>query len=184
MNIRTRWVIILAPALVLVMAWYLVVWNGHQDDVTAANGRAETLLHQAAGIRSEVRDATKFKSAGKASRARLAALRAAYPNNTDISDFIRSNDELATTTGALVESLTPDAVSSKDRAAPVTTRTIGISLKASGSEQAIYDYVGRLQSLSRTTAIDDINLTSESAGAISVSIRLRIFVAKDGSLAS
>lgn len=184
MNVRTRWAIILAPALVLVMAWYLFVWNGHQDDVAAANGRAETLLHQASQIRSEVRDATKFKNAGKESRARLAALRAAYPNDTAISDFIRSNDELATTTGALVDSLTPEAVNSKDTAAPSTTRTIGISLKASGSEQAVYNYVGRLQSLARTTAIDNIALTSESAGAISVSIRLRIFVAKDDSLGS
>jgi len=183
-NVRTRWAIILAPALVLVMAWYLVVWNGNQDDVSAANDRADTLLHQAGQVRSQVRDATKFKSAGKTSRARLAALRVAYPNDTDISDFIRANDELATATGALVESLTPDAVSSKDRSAPFTTRTIGVSLKASGSEQAVYGYIGKLQSLPRTTAIDDIDLTSESAGAISVSIRLRIFVAKDDSLAS
>ena len=184
MNARLRWAIILATALVLLAAWYLVVWNGRQADLAAITDHTTTLVQQSNDLRSQVRDATKFKSAGKTSRARLAALRAGYPNDTDISGFIRANDQLATTSGALVESLTPDAVNSRDKSAPLSTKTISISLKVSGTEQAVDGYIGRLQSLTRTTAIDSLDLTAENAGSISASIRLRLFVARNAKLAS
>ena len=184
MNARLRWAIIIAPVLVIIAGWYLVVWNGRQADAVALDEHTATLVHQSGDLRSQVNDATKFKSAGKKSRTRLAELRAGYPNEADVAGFIRSNDELATSSGVLVESLTPDAVNSRDRSAPPSTRTVAISLRVSGSEHAVSDYIGRLESLARTTAIDNLDLTAESAGSVSASIRLRLFVARNANLAS
>lgn len=172
---RQRLLAVVVPIVVVVAVAWFGVWRPRAAEESSMQTRRQHLEREISQVRAQLSSATAFRADGAAAD-RLAAARAALPDDSDISDFIRLNDELAVRSGVVIESLTPAPLNSSKRnpSTPAGTQDTRVALSLVGSPTSTVDYLHGLAMLARRVIIDDMTSTASGDG-IRLNVDLRIF---------
>ncbi len=172
---RQRLLAVVVPIVVVVAVVWFGVWRPRAAEESSLQTRREQIEGQISRVRAQLSSATAFREDGEAAD-RLAAARAALPDDSDISEFIRLNDELAGRSGVVVESLTPAPLDSSKRnpSTPTGTQDNRVAISLVGSPTSTVDYLHGLATLPRRVVIDDMTSTASGDG-VRLNLDLRIF---------
>ncbi|MDQ3756458.1 MAG: type 4a pilus biogenesis protein PilO [Actinomycetota bacterium] len=181
-----------AAALVVLLAWYFLLWGPRNDEIADARDRQDVAESQAQQLRSEIERLQAAQRDEPLRRAQLETLRAAIPDDPNLAQFILDTNDAATKAGIDFISIapTPPAVAAAQPAAATTATTtatttpgadatppaeIKVALQVQGGYFQVLDFVNRLNDLSRLVVIDSVSVSADQAGRLSASLQARMF---------
>lgn len=192
MNRRALGIGALVAVLVLVL-WYMVLWSPANDDLQEANDRQAQAEDEASRLRSEIQRLRAAQQNEPAQRARLEALRAGIPDDPSLAQFILDTNDAAVRAGIEFISVapTPPAPAGTAGAAAATTATtavgttpgatatppaeIRINLQIQGGYFQALDFLNRLDLMPRIVVTDNLAVTADQSGRLSLTIAARMF---------
>lgn len=166
--------VVAGACLVLLLAWYFLLWSPKGRDLAAASERVEAAEHL--GDELEVRLARLQSSKDRAPE--LAAtydrLRTAVPDSPGLAQFILDANDAATRAGVDFLSITPS------QPAPSTTPGVATEIKLSLTVEGGYfqtlTYLDHLLALPRIVVLDSVQVTPKGDnGDLVISLLGRMF---------
>lgn len=188
-----------AAALAVMLLWYFLLWKPRADDIDEARGRKEQAQQQAAQLETEIRRLRAEAQNEPQRRAQLEKLRVAIPDDPNLAQFILDTNDAASKAGIDFISVapTPPAAGASAAAAaggvtttttpgapgaPGTTPTaatppaeIRLALQIQGGYFQVLDFLNRLHDLPRLVVTDNLNVTADQTGRLSVTMQARMF---------
>lgn len=166
-------------ALLVVAAWYLLLWSpkgGELEDVAARRAAAEDRAEQL-----EVR-LSRLQAAQEESVRLIAVrdrLRSAVPEKPDVAQFVLDANDAATAAGVDFVNITPAPPGVPTT--PGAPTHVGLGIKVEGGYFQVLDYLDRLLELPRVVVIDTISVTpmDQTTGTpkLAVDLTARMFTA-------
>jgi Tfp pilus assembly protein PilO len=148
-----------AAFLVVIVAWYLVIYSPKTDELSDAQAQlateqktTEDLQSQLARLQEEQKNATQ-------QAALLDKFDAAIPELPDLAEFIIQANDIADESGIEFLSIAPAPPTSDG-----TISTIGLTITISGGFFQVKDYLTKLEDLDRLVIVDSVNLASAGSG--------------------
>lgn len=185
-------------ALLVIVLWYMLLWSPANGDVQEANDRQEVAEQQATQLRAELQRLRAARDNEITQRGKLDKLRFGIPKEPDLAQFILDTNEAAVAAGIdfISVSPTPPAAASPPPAAAATATTtttvagaaapgaattatppaeIRISLQIQGGYFQAIDFLNRLDLMERIVVTDNLTVTADAGGRLSVTIAARMF---------
>lgn len=185
MTVDTRRIPLFAgvAALILVVAWYLMLLSPEMKKVKAAHKAHAAAEAQIGQLQSQVSQLQAWVKQIPQDSARFAQLETALPDNPQLDQALLLIHQAAAITGVTVTALAPTQPSKSAggqtaQGGASGAPSIALSVSAQGGGDQIKAFLGALQSLPRTVVIDNISLGGGSGGTgYAASISARIFYA-------
>jgi Tfp pilus assembly protein PilO len=166
-------------ALVVLLVWYFLLWSPRGSAIDTAKSRQQAAANQADELEArlnQLRDAQRNEAA---TRAQIAQLQEAIPDEPNLAQFILDTNDAATRSGIDFLSISPTppaagtatAAGAPDSAAP---SQIALSLSITGGYFQMLDFVNRLTDMTRIVVIDGLTV-SVAGNDLSVSISGKMF---------
>ncbi len=180
----TRRVILggVAAAVVLVVAWFLLLWSPQAQKVSDAEDRRATAEQGNQELELRLARLQSLEERRPGLEAEADALDSAVPGDPLLGELLLELDEAATSSGVSVTSITPSEPTvdaSTETAAGPTGIPVAIEVK--GGYFELLDYVNRLEDLPRVVVLDGLTLnaaeTEASGTELSASLTTRVFTA-------
>jgi Tfp pilus assembly protein PilO len=151
-------VIVLLVGLVVVVA-YLLVWRPRVAEVADAQANRDALTAQLAQL-----DAA-FAASATPTTVPASALAGdvAIPPTAELPGLLRQLQQVAADAGVAQTSVSPSPPVANGG---VPGATIAVTVSASGSKAAVYDYVHRLGTLKRLFVVDKVSLLPVAADGV------------------
>jgi Tfp pilus assembly protein PilO len=185
----------LAAALVVLLAWYFLLWGPRSDEISEARDRTEAAEQRATQLQSEIQRLRAAQRDEPLRRAQLETLRGAIPDEPNLAQFILDTNDAATRSAIDFISIAPTpptaaatpAVGTATTVPGGTTPTtavaapatppaeIRVNLQLQGGYFQVLDFVNRLTDLSRLVVIDTVTVTADQTGRLSVALQTRMF---------
>ena len=180
MSMNRRSIMLLAAAaVVMVAAWYMLMWQPKGHDLAAAQGRAEQATSQVDELELRLARLRALSERGPEMAAELDRLRSAVPQQPDIAQFILSTNAAATAAGVDFISVSQQ----EPKVGTSGTSEVTVSIDVSGDYEPVLDFVDRLLEMPRVVVIDSFGVTpqgdatGETAG-LTVNIGGRMFTSE------
>jgi Tfp pilus assembly protein PilO len=184
-----------AAALVVLLAWYFLLWGPRNDDISEARDRKDAAELQAQQLQSEIARLQAAQRDEPLRRAQLETLRAAIPDDPNLAQFILDTNDAATKAGIDFISIAPTPPAAAAPAATTTTTAPGtppggnptpgagatppaeirVALQVQGGYFQVLDFVNRLTDLPRLVVIDALTVSADAGGRLSVALQTRMF---------
>ena len=201
-----RVILMAAGAFVLILAiWFVALFTPARNKVSDAKERREEAENQAQQLDAAIRRLKDAQRNEPLRRAQLETLRTAIPDTPNLAQFILDANDAAARSGIDFISVAPTepraaaitpiattttvaGATTTTTAAPtgaVTTSTaisaqapaeITIQMQLQGGYFQVLDFLNRLDRLPRLVVTDSINVSSDTAGRLTVGITARMFV--------
>jgi Tfp pilus assembly protein PilO len=173
-------------ALAVLLVWYFLLWTPRSNAIDDAKGRQQTAADQAAELEArlnQLRDAQRNEAA---TRAQIAQLQEAIPDEANLAQFILDANDAATRSGIDFLSISPTPPAASTQVDPNTgaplpgvPSEIALSVSITGGYFQMLDFVNRLTDLTRIVVIDGLSVSGGGAsGDLSVQITGRMFTAQ------
>lgn len=186
-------------ALLVIVLWYMLLWSPAKGDIQEANDRQEVAEQQATQLRAELQRLRAARDNEITQRGKLDKLRFGIPKEPDLAQFILDTNEAAVAAGIdfISVSPTPPAAAGPPTAAAATATTtttvagaagttaapttatppaeIRISLQIQGGYFQAIDFLNRLDLMERIVVTDNLTVTADAGGRLSVTIAARMF---------
>lgn len=155
-------------AIVMVLAWWFLLWgprNRSYNDANTAAQQAEATVTQ---LQAQYNRLQSIKQQIPAFEAELAKLQVAVPDKPQLDQIILNVNSAAVDSGVQLLSIspTPPATASATGAASAggAPPSIRVSLSLKGGYDQVLDFINRLDGLPRLLVIDTVGLTSNATG--------------------
>jgi Tfp pilus assembly protein PilO len=168
--------------LAVLLIWYFLLWSPRGKAIDDAMGRQQTAADQADELEArlnQLRDAQRNEAA---TRAQIAQLQEAIPDEANLAQFILDTNDAATRSGIdfLSISPTPPAVSAAvdpntGAPPPGAPSQIALAVSITGGYFQVLDFVNRLTDLTRIVVIDGVTVSSGAGGDLSVQLNGKMF---------
>lgn len=173
-----RNVLLFAGVCVLVVAaWFQLLWGPQGRELDDARGRRETAEAQVQQLRVELARLQDAQEAAPATRARAEHLARAVPETPSLPAFLLAAHEAAASTGVDWLTITPSQPAAP--AVPGAPAEIRVSMEVKAKYFNLLDYLDRVLALDRLLVIDSLQLSPEGAGSeppqLTVSLSGRLF---------
>jgi Tfp pilus assembly protein PilO len=175
-------------ALVVLLVWYFLLWSPRGSAIDKAKSRQAAAENQASSLQArlnQLRDAQRNEAA---TRAQIAQLQEAIPDEANLAQFILDANDAATRSGIdfLSISPTPPAGGTVSGAVdpstgqPATPAPSSISLNVSiaGGYFQLLDFVNRLTDLPRIVVIDGLTVNGAAGTDLAVQLTGRMFTSQ------
>lgn len=182
MNARTRMILSVAAAVVVVLLAYFLLVRPRQSElaeVKEAVAAEETLRIQLQADLDRLRELERNEPE---LRADLERIRALVPPEHEVPNFIFQVNAAANASGVQFLQITPELPKSPPEGAALAE--VRITIGGEGGYFAIQDFVRRLYALDRAVRVDTLSLSSEEGtSTIGLSLTTRIFFELPGGVA-
>lgn len=168
-------------ALILVVAWYFLLWGPETKNLQAAHKAHANAEQQIGQLQSQVGQLQGWVKQIPADNARFAQLQTELPDNPQIDQALTLIHQAAAVSGVSVTSVTPTAPTGAHGTSPAASGSTGapaipLSMAVQGGSAQVKAFLAALQALPRTLVIDRVSLSGTS-GTTNASISARIFYA-------
>ena len=175
---------------VLVAAWYALLWKPRTHAVSQAKARQEAARQAQAPLEVEISRLKALQRKDPETRARLAALRDAIPDDPNLAQFILDTNDAATRAGIDFVSIAPALPGPYTAVGPAqstqTTRPatasgappaqVTVALQIGGGYFQVLDFINRLDAMPRLVVTDTLAVSSDAQAHLTVSIQARMFL--------
>ena len=173
---RRSAVIVAVVAVVMVAAWYLLMWQPKGSDLAAAQDRADQATTQVDELELRLARLQALSERGPELAAELDRLRSAVPQQPDVAQFILATNAAATSAGVDFISVSQQP----PQAGTTPASEVRVAIDVTGGYQPVLDFVDRLLEMPRVVVIDAFGVTPQgdaSTGTpnLAVSIGGRMF---------
>lgn len=166
---------------VLVAIWWFALFSPQSHQLAAQHRARAAAEEQASTLDGQARELNALVHQIPGDRVKLAQYSAAIPVAPDLSAALRDIQQAASSSGASMSSLTP--ASQTTGSSTDTSRsaggvsTIGVTIAATGSYNALMAFMSSLAQMPRTLVVTSLNL-SGSGSSLSAQISSNIFYTK------
>ena len=168
--------------LAVLLIWYFLLWSPRGSAIDDAKGRQQTAADQADELEArlnQLRDAQRNEAA---TRAQIAQLQEAIPDEANLAQFILDTNDAATRSGIDFLSISPTPPAAATTVDPNTgapppgvPSEIALGVSITGGYFQVLDFVNRLTDLTRIVVIDGITVSSGAGGDLSVQLNGKMF---------
>ena len=167
-------------ALILVIAWYFLLWAPETKSLQAAHKAHAAAEQQIGQLQSQVGQLQGWVRQIPADNARFAQLQTELPDNPQIDQALNLIHQAAVASGVTVSSLAPSApagaAGGTAKASTGGAPSISLNMAVQGGAGQVKSFLAALQTLPRTLVIDRVSL-SGTGNTTNASISARIFYA-------
>jgi Tfp pilus assembly protein PilO len=174
---RQTILIAVVGTLVVLVAWYMLLWGPKGRDLSAAKterATAEQASSDADLKLARLNSVNKGKDVLLADQVRFTSL---VPPTADVAGIITQINDAATAAGVSFLSITPTSPTAALVAGGPSNVPLAMTVK--GAYSPVMDFIGRLSILQRFITVDGMTLTPELTGStvtsVSVSLTARAF---------
>lgn len=169
-----------AVALVLVVAFYFIVWSSEAHDLKSAHRAHAAAELKKSQLESQVVELQGLVRQVPADNAKFAQLQAELPDNPQLDQALHLIHQAAVQTGVLVASIAPSTPagsgsSSAGGATQAGTPAITLGMSGQGTFPQVKAFLSALEGLQRTIVIDKVAITGTTTGLTTATISARIF---------
>lgn len=154
---RSMIVAIAGGAVVVLLAWYFLLWAPASSDLDTARQAVAQGEAQKQSLEATVARLTEIANNAPQLQATLRRLDASIPETPDLADFIIQANVIAAESGIDWLSISP-----APPVAGIPVTTISVSMNVQGGFFQVLDYLNRLEDLERLVIVDTVNISSES----------------------
>lgn len=154
--------------LLIVLAWYFLLWSPRSRALTQAQDRTNAALAQQEQLKTQIQRLRAAQRQEPLKRARLETLRTAIPDDPAIGQLILDVNNAANQSGIEFLSIAP---------AVPASGTIRLSISINGGYFQVLDFINRLNALTRVIVVDGVTLAPGGGGRMSSAITGRTFTA-------
>jgi Tfp pilus assembly protein PilO len=163
--------------IVLLGAWFMLLWSPKGSELDAARTRKETAEAKANELQVKL---DRLKDGQRRSPELLAArdrLVSAVPEHPQLAEFILDTNDAATKAGVDFVSISPTAVSVSK--VPGGPPSVAVSLEVSGDYAATLNFLDRLAELPRIVVLDEVQMTPGEEGKLTAHLGGNIFTTEE-----
>jgi len=168
-----------AVALVLVVAFYFIVWSSEAHNLKSAHQAHAAAELKKSQLQSQVVQLQGLVRQVPADNAKFAQLQAELPDNPQLDQALHLIHQAAVQTGVLVASIAPSTpagpTSSASGGAQSGTPAITLGMSGQGTFPQVKAFLAALEGLQRTIVIDKVAITGTTTGLTTATISARIF---------
>lgn len=158
---RRPFLLVLLGAVVVAVAWFLLVFRPLGDDLDEAEERRDAAERQEQVLEAQLRQLQGLEDERPALEAEQQRLAAAIPPTADLAGFILSANQIAASSGVDWLSVSPSPPAAPESAAAPTP--IALTIQVQGGFFQVLDYLNRLEDLPRTVVVDSISVSAGAA---------------------
>jgi Tfp pilus assembly protein PilO len=162
---------------VVVLAWYMLLWGPQGGRADDADARREVAAGTNMGLEANVARLQAGQAALPGLQADLETLRSAVPDTPNLAQFILDANDAATASGVDFLSIAPTPPAAN--ADPLLSPAVGLNISVNGGYFQVRDYLNRLNDLPRLVVVDTVALTpgETASGALrlAASLSARMF---------
>jgi Tfp pilus assembly protein PilO len=188
--VNRRLLIPLGIGLVILIAWFLLLYSPQSKALADARKRTNQATQQGATLRDQLTRLQQSRRDQPLKQSQLETLRVAVPDEPNLAQFILDANDAASKAGIDFLSITPTPPAAAQGAttpataaggaaaggAAATAAPIRIAMTATGGYFQVLDFVNRLNRLPRIVVVDTLQMGGQGAGAqLQVSMQERIF---------
>lgn len=165
-------VAIAAGLVVLLLAWWVLLWGPTSRDASDTARRADEAERRTDELRATVARLEELQRNAPRLAAQQRALNAALPATPDLAEFILAANRIAAEAGIDWLSISPTPPAAGPGGGP---SAIALSLGIEGGFFQVLDYLNRLEDLERLVIVDALNVSASSptdGGPVRLSVTL------------
>lgn len=173
-----------AVLVVIVVAWFFLLWRPAGDDLDEANERLDDARARNSQLAATIARLEAQEEERPRLQSDLEALRAAIPAEADQADLQLGLNEAAEASGVELLSLTYNAAAGEGQ-----LQSIGVQMGGEGGYFQLLDFLNRVSALHRIVVIDGLNISSTATESdfgppdLTFQMNARAFVASSDPLA-
>lgn len=152
---RNTLIACVAGFVVLVLAWYFVIYSPIGDTLTTTKASVATEQGKEQSLQADLARLNSQQKSASAQEALLRKFDQAIPKLPDLGEFIIQANNIADDAGIEFLSIAPTPPSGTG-----ASSTINLTISVSGSFFQIEDYLTQLEKLDRLVIIDGLTLTA------------------------
>jgi Tfp pilus assembly protein PilO len=160
-------------ALVIVAAWYLLLWAPEGTKLSAATARGAKAEAQQPDLQSRLISLEELKVKLPSLLAERRRFEAAVPSGSQLPGGLSGIDAAATKSGVVVGSLTPSASPSTGTGAALSE--LAVSISATGSYGETMNFIFLLNAMPRLFVLRSVGLTPGQKGQLSATLSGDLF---------
>lgn len=164
-------------SLVVLLAWFLALWQPKGAELAAERDRLASAESQASELETRIARLQATQARGPELAATLDRLRSAVPDEPSLAQFILDANDAATASGVTFVSIAPQEPAPST--VPGLPPQISLGVDVEGGYFQVLDFVEKLTDLPRVVVLDGVSVTpaGDAAGApdLSVSLTGRMF---------
>ena len=181
MTLDTRRIPLFAgvAALVLVVAWYFLLWSPETKKLQAAHKAHAAAEQQIGQLQSQVVQLQGWVKQIPADNAKFALLQTELPDNPQIDQALTLLHQAAVGSGVVVTTVAPGPPAGSTSSSSTATAgppAITLSMSVQGNPAQVKAFLSDLQTLPRTVVIDHLSLSS-ATNSMAAAISARVFYA-------
>lgn len=162
---------------VMILLWFVLLWNPRQGEITAAQERREAAENQAAQLEAEIQRLQAAQRDEPLKQARKAELQAAAPDDPALGQFILDVNAAANASGIDFMTIAPSPPAAPEGGG---LSNINLSFSVAGGYFQVLDFVNRLVDLPRVVIIDSVSLAPEQGERLTAALGARMFTTATG----
>jgi len=144
-------------AVLIVLAWWMLIWKPAGNDLAAAEKRADRANEQISQMQVQLSRLEVIRDELPALQSQVQNLRTAIPDSPGLADFLLAAHDAEAASG--LEFLT--ATANEPAPGPVPgLQVIDVQLTGNGGYYQVLDFVNRLQAMHRIMSIGNITVVS------------------------
>lgn len=168
-----------AAVLVLVVAWYLLLWAPQSKSLRVAQKAYAAAQQKVADDKAQVTQLQAIKKQIPQDNAKFAQLQAALPDNPHLDQALQLLHDAANQTGILLTTLSPSAPaggtssSGQSGASMPGGPSIALNMTFQGSFNQVKSFLQALSNLQRTLVVDKVAISGDKdpvAGTMSARV--------------
>lgn len=156
MNPRTRMILAVVGALVVLVAFFFLFIRPRQDDLGRIRGEVELEQARTSQLRSELARLQELQANAPELEAELARIRGYVPQDDEVPNFIFLVQDAANAAGVDFVQITPELPKPPPEGAALAE--VRSQIGAGGGYFAVQDFIRRLHNLDRAVRLDSITL--------------------------
>lgn len=153
---------IAAGLVVIVVAWFFLIYSPKSKDLTKASNVLDAAQKQHDSLETQLAQLKHIAANQPAEAAKLASLSTAIPQTPDLAGFITAANQIATDTGVDWVSVSPSTPTASKTGGPTE---IALNIQVNGLFDQVYDYLKALEGMDRIVVVSNVMLAPGGSGA-------------------
>lgn len=152
--------LMLLAAFALIFGWNAVLLAPRESEANDVREEVAAAKAEEQALRASLAELRRLAGDSEAREDQLARFTRLIPPEPDLAGFIRTMNDVATSSQVDWSSLTPAAPTTGVGGAPAT---VGLSIKVDGTFFQLLDYLRRIENLERLVVIDAVDMAAVPA---------------------
>lgn len=154
---RTRWMVLIAATLVVILVWFFAFSRPKADSISTTKTELDDARSAEQSLEATLARLEDLDGRRPEIQANLQQLNAAIPADPDLAEFIFLANDAAAESGVDWISIAPTPPELDPNGGPTV---IALSIQIQGGFFQVVDYLNRLESLERLVVADAITVTT------------------------